>query len=258
LNRRTLALLLVFVTLVGCSSSGRRKKDDPILRLSAAESLTAGRKLLDAKKYSQARPYFQHAFEVEPNSTAGREALLMVADTLYLEGGDANFVQAEAKYRDYQNRFPTSARAPYVQFQIANSLSHRIARPDRDQAANRKAVAAYEDLLRLYPTSEYVKPAREGLEKVRSSLAEHEFLVGRFYYRFGLPAAAAARLEGVLDQYPQYDGRDKALYVLGMVYLDLARPDDSKATFARLRNDFPSSPWAAKAPVAVAAAAAAK
>ncbi len=249
MNRRTIALLLAVAALVACRSG--RHKDDPILRLSAAESLTEGRRLLDGKKYSQARPYFQHAFEVEPNSAAGREALLMVADTLYLEGGDANFVQAEAKYRDYQNRFPTSVRAPYVQFQIANSLSQRIARPDRDQAANRKAVSAYEDLLRLYPTSEYVAPARQGLEKVRASLAEHEFLVGRFYYRFGLPAAAAARLEGVIDQYPQYPERDKALYVLGMVYLELARPDDSQATFARLRNDFPASKWAAMAPVAV-------
>lgn len=246
MNRRCLALLLAFVALAGCRSG--RKHEDPILRLSAAESLTEGKRLLDGKKYGQSRPYFQHAFEVEPNSAAGREALLLVADTLYFESGEANLVQAEAKYRDYQNRFPTSARAAYVQFQIANALSRRIERPDRDQQSSRKAVAAYEDLLRLYPTSEYVAPAREGLEKVRASLAEHEFLVGRFYYRFGLPAAAVMRLEGLLDKYPQYPGRDKTLFVLAQVYLDVDRKDDAQAAFSRLAKEFPQSPWVAKIP----------
>ena len=246
MNRRCFALLFAFVALAGCRSG--RKHEDPILRLSAAESLTEGKRLLDGKKYGQARPFFQHAFEVEPNSAAGREALLLVADTLYFESGEANLVQAEAKYRDYQNRFPTSSRAAYVQFQIANALSRRIERPDRDQQSSRKAVSAYEDLLRLYPTSEYVAPAREGLEKVRSSLAEHEFQVGRFYYRFGLPAAAVMRLEGLLDKYPQYPGRDKTLYVLAQVYLDVDRKDDAQAAFSRLAKEFPSSPWVAKIP----------
>ena len=81
----------------------------------------------------RARPYFTHAFEVEPNSAIGREALLLAADTYYLSGGSANFVQAEAKYRDFLNRFPTSDQAAYVQFQIANSLAKRMEKPDRDQ-----------------------------------------------------------------------------------------------------------------------------
>lgn len=246
MNRRTVALVLALVALAGCRSGGKR--EDPILRLSAAESLTEGKRLFENKKYGQARPYFQHAFEVEPNSAAGREALLLVADTLYLEGDDASLVQAEAKYRDYQNRFPTSARAPYVQFQIANALSRRIERPDRDQQSSRKAVSAYEDLLRLYPTSEYAGPAREGLEKVRSSLAEHEYVVGRFYYRFGLPAAAVKRLEALLDDYPGYAGRDKTLYVLALSYLKIDRKDDAQTAFSRLEKEFPTSPWVTKIP----------
>ena len=69
------------------------------------ESLDAGRKLFDAGKFTQARPYFQHAFEVEPNSAVGRESLLLVADSAFQEGGRTELVQAEAKYRDFLNRF---------------------------------------------------------------------------------------------------------------------------------------------------------
>jgi outer membrane protein assembly factor BamD len=251
MTRPTAAALLSTLALAllvpACSG---RAKEDPLLRLSAEESLVEGRKLLEAEKYAKARPYFQHAFEVEPNSRTGREALMLVADTLFLEGGDAQLIQAEAKYRDYQNRFPTSDRAAYAQFQIAESLARRVARPDRDQDTTRKAVAAYEDLIRLFPTSEYVERARESVGSVRESLAEHEFQVAAFYLRFGLPQATAARLEDLLAGFPDYDARDKALYHLALAYRDLARDEDAEATFARLRAEHPSSEWVGEIPKA--------
>jgi outer membrane protein assembly factor BamD len=249
MKRALLALLgtLLLAGAVGCRSS---IDDDPILKLSAAESLAEGKRLIEAKKYARARPYLTHAFEIEPNSPSGREALLLVADALFLEGGETNWIQSEAKYRDFQNRFPTSDRAAYVQFQIASTLAKRVERPDRDQNATLKAVTAYEDLLRLYPTSEYVDEARSGLELVRSQLAEHEFVVGRFYLRYGLANASAKRLEGLLDRFPAYAERDKALFHLALAYRKLERADDAQATFAKLREEFPGSRWIAKIPKA--------
>ena len=114
---------LVLVSAVSCKSTETK---DPLLNLAASESLVQGKALFEKKKYAQARKYFQHAFEAEPNSSAGREGLLLAADTLYLQGSNTNLIQSEAKYRDFQNRFPTSDRAPYVQFQIARSLVGRI------------------------------------------------------------------------------------------------------------------------------------
>lgn len=247
MNRRrmTASLLLLAAIAAGC---GKGIKDDPILRLSATESLAEGKRLFDSAKYRQARPYLQHAFEVEPNSATGREALLLVADTLFNEGGDTAMVQAEAKYRDFQNRFPTSDRAAYVQAQIAASLAARMGRPDRDQDVTRKALAAYEDLLRLYPTSPQAETASARLEEVRASLAEHEMIVGRFYYRFGLPGAAASRLEYLLDNFPAYAERDRALLYLGLSYSKLDKPDEMRQAFARLRQEHPDSPWIAEIP----------
>ena len=237
--------LVLAVLLLACGSRG---KEDPILSLSAAESLAQGKKLMAEERYSAARPYLSHAFEVEPNSAAGREALLLVADALYLEGGETNLIQAEAKYRDFQNRFPTSDRAAYVQFQMANSLAKRIERPDRDQASTEKALTAFEDLLRLYPTSEYAEKAQAEITRVRSNLAEHEFQVGRFYLRYGLPGAAAARLEALLAKYPDYPDRDKALLHLGLAYRAAKKADDAQATFSKLKTEVPGSRWLEKVP----------
>jgi outer membrane protein assembly factor BamD len=241
--KRTFLLLAAAALALAGAGCRSGTPHDPILQLSAEESLTQGKDLLAREKYDRARPYFTHAFEVEPNSAIGREALLLAADTYYLQGGTANYVQAEAKYRDFLNRFPTSDQAAYVQFQIANSLAKRMEKPDRDQNVTRKALEAYEELSRLYPTSEYAAQAQEQMNAVQANLAEHEFQIGRFYLRYGIPLAAAERFEFLLATYPQYKEKDKALYHLGMAYTEGRRPDEAQKAFQRLQTEYPQSPF---------------
>ena len=245
MKRTVLLLLVLTLALAGCKSGGA---DDPLLQLSAEESLATGKELLAQQKYARARPYFTHAFEVEPNSAIGREGLLLAADTYYQEGGTTNYVQAEAKYRDFLNRFPTSEQAAYVQFQIANSLAKRMEKPDRDQTVTRKALDAYRELARLYPTSEYAAQVQEQIALVLNNLAEHEFAIGRFYLRYGIGVGAAQRFETLLNDYPQYPNRDKVIYHLGLAYEKMGKAEDAQKTFERLKTEFPESPFLAEIP----------
>jgi outer membrane protein assembly factor BamD len=247
--RRTLLLLATLLVLQGALAGCRSgRAEDPLLQLAAEESLVQGKALLAQGKYARARPYFTHAFEVEPNSAIGREGLLLAADTYYQEGGTTNYVQSEAKYRDFLNRFPTSEQAPYVQFQIANSLAKRMEKPDRDQTVTRKALEAYRELMRIYPTSEYAAQAQEQIALVENNLAEHEFAIGRFYLRYGIGAGAVQRFEVLLNDYPQYPNRDKVIYHLGLAYEKMGKTEDAAKTFDRLKNEFPQSPFLAEIP----------
>ncbi len=239
------ALSVLLLPLAGCKSGAAA---NPILHLSAQEALDQGKKLLADKKYSRARDYLQHAFEVEPNSLAGREGLLLVADSYYLDGGRTNLIQAEAKYRDYLNRFPTSDRAAYVQFQIGNSLAQRMNPPDRDLSVSKDALKAYQDLLRLYPTSEYAAQSREKIDLVSENLADHEYIVGNFYLTYRLPHAAAKRFSYLLENYPGYSERDKVLYRLGIAQLRGHENADAKKTFEKLAREFPDSRYAHEIP----------
>ena len=246
-HRVLAACLLLALPLVaaGCKSGDAV---DPILRLSSGESLEQGKVLLADGKYARARDYLTHAFEVSPNSAEGREALLLVADSFYLDGGRSNYIQAEAKYRDFLNRFPTSDRAAYVQFQVANSLAQRMGRPDRDLSATEEALTAYEDLMRLYPTSEYAAQAREKIRVVRENLAAHEMMVGQFYLDYRLPGAAVERFEYLLENYPAYSEKDKALFKLGVARLEARRGAAAREAFDRLGREFPDSPWVSQIP----------
>lgn len=244
-----LALVVFLVTsLAACKSAARRQREDPLMQLSAAESLVEGKRLMDLAKFAQARKYLTHAFEVEPNSTSGRESLLLVADSLYKQGGSANLVQAEAKYRDFLNRFPTSDRAAYVQMQIGNALAARVERPDRDQSVTRAALAAFEDFLRLYPTSEHVAEARQRMAEVRAKLGEHEFEVARFYYRYGIPIATTSRLNYLLATYPEYTEKDKVYFYLGLALKRMGKAEEAAQWFDKLRQDFPQSSYVGDIP----------
>ncbi len=220
-------------------------REDPLLRLSADEALAEGKALMEREKWRSAREHLDHAFSIAPNSAQGREALLLSADTLFFEGGNS-FIKSEAKYRDFLNRFPTSNRADYVQFQIANSLFERMEKPDRDQTVTREAEDAFRDLIALYPTSEYVERAREAVVLVEGNLAEHEYLVGYFYLRFRLPAAAADRFEGLLESFPAYSEVDKILYHLGIAYRRTDQEEKAQEVFARLTSEYGDSEWASQ------------
>lgn len=231
--------LVVLVVASGCKSGVHQ---DPIMVLSSAESLAKGKELMEAEKYRQARDYLVHAFEVEPNSVGGREALLLAADAYYLAGSMDNYVRAESRYRDFQTRFPTSDKAAYVQYQIAMSLIQRIKKPDRDQKITRDALAELQNLVQLYPTSEYVESAKEEIRRVRDSLAEHELMVGRFYMRYGNLNGAIKRLEYALKTYPEFDETDRVLFYLGMTHRKAKQDEKAQEVFDRLRSEYPDSP----------------
>lgn len=246
----TVALLLVLTFSVGgCKSSGKSSFDnDPILQLSADESLQRGRELMEAGKYGPASEYLAHAFEVAPNSASGREALLLAADAMYLDGGVANYIKAHAKYTDFQNRFPTSDRSHYVQFQIANCLEKQTRKPDRDQTPTRDALYAYEELVRLYPTSEHVDEGQLKIVELRQDMAEHEFIVGRYNMTRKLWPAAVHRFDGLLEQYPDYLETDKILFYKGSSQRRWKKCDEADQTFAELRSEYPESKYIKQVP----------
>ena len=245
------ACCLVLV-LTACSAG----KEDPILRLSAQESLDQGKVLLGEEKYRAAKEYLVHAFEVEPNSAAGREGLLLAADALFLLGGFDQWVESERRYRDFINRFPTSPRADYAQFRAAQSLSRRMEKPSRDQEVTRKAYSAFEDLIRLYPTSQYIPQAREEMKQVRQLLAEHEWVVAFYYFRASgggkrarrLAGPAIARMEYLLENYPDYEQKDKIYSYLCRAHARLEQPEKAAEACSTLRETFPDSDYLSKLP----------
>lgn len=248
MKRRAVYLVALMVIALGATGCRSGVENDPILVLSSAEALAEGKRLMEEGKYALAQDYLTHAFEVEPNSAGGREALLMVADAHFLRDREDSYIRAEAKYRDFQTRFPTSQKAAYVQYQIADSLMRRLEKPDRDQSSTFAAFNEFQNVIELYPTSEYAAEAREKIGLIRQHLAKHELAIGYFNYRSRNYNGARQRFEYLLENYPEFENADRVLFLLGMTFRKIEQTEDSEAAFARLRSEYPDSEFIRKIP----------
>ena len=210
------------------------------------ELFEKGKALIEKKKYDQGRKYLTFVFETYPNDPLGRDALLMVADSFFKQGGSSGYTEARFRYRDYLNRYPGASRRDYARYQFALTYDKEMERPDRDQTPTREAIEQYQALIREYPTSGFAGAARERVRVLLDILAEHEFSVGYFYMRKGAATAALARFTDLEQRYPEYGARDKLYFYAARVLEKLGRRQEAERYYARLTTEFPDSEYARK------------
>lgn len=255
---RTGAVLLAVLLAAACSGSKKPDKvTQELLSKSKEELFEKGKGLVERKKYETGRKYLTFVFETYPNDPLGREALMLVADSYFRQGGTSGYTEARFRYRDYLNRYPGADRRDYARYQFALTYDKEIERPDRDQTATKEAINQYRALIREYPTSGFSGAARERLRVLADLLAEHEFAVGFFYMRKGAPAAALSRFTDLEQRFPDYGGRDKLFFYSARVLERLGRSEEAGRYYSRLVSEFPDSEYARKARVEKPAAAAA-
>ena len=242
------AAALALFLLAACS--GTKKPDavpQELLAKSKEELFAKGKALVDKKKYDAGRKYLTFVFETYPNDPLGRDALLLVADSFFKQGGTTGYTEARFRYRDYLNRYPGATRRDYARYQFALTYDKEIERPDRDQTSTREAIEQYRALIREYPTSGFAGAARERVRVLSDLLAEHEFSVGFFYMRKGAPSAALARFADLEQRYPEYGARDKVFFYSARVLEKLGRREEADRYYGRVITEFPDSEFARKA-----------
>jgi outer membrane protein assembly factor BamD len=254
--RRTLALTAIVVIALagaGCRhSSGPRRVvraavDPEFVKLTKEQLFEKGDAFFARKRWQKARSYFSYIYENYPNDPLGRRALLRVADTYYAQGDPVNLIEAQYKYRDFINRYPTSDKGDYAMLQIAMVSYKQMEKPDRDQQKTREAVEKFNDMIRAYPRSSFRPEADAKLREVKDRLAKHEHLIARYYIKRHSYYAALQRLNGIVDQFPNYNERDAVFYDLGTSLNGLGRTNEAKLYFERVISEFPKSDYAGKA-----------
>jgi outer membrane protein assembly factor BamD len=244
----TAALLLMVAT--GCHHSTRtfRPSIDPeLIKMTKEQVFDRGEQFFARKRFPKARTYYSYVYENSPNDPLGRRALLRVADTYYAQADPVNLVEAQYKYRDFINRYPGSDRADYAMLQIANVAYLQMDKPDRDQQKTHEAVEKYQDMLRAYPKSSLRPEAEKRLGEAFDRMARHEHLVAKYYLKRGSFNAAMIRLNGVVEQYPNYRDRDSVFFDLGTALERLGRKPEARLYFERVVSEFPQSQYASKA-----------
>jgi len=243
-----LATVLVVATACHRGPKVYRPVVDPeLLTLEKDQIFQRAEDNFSRKRWQKARTYYSHLYETFPNDPLGRRSLLRIADTFYEQGDPVNLVEAQYKYRDFINRYPTSEQADYAMLRIAMCSFRQMEKPDRDQTKTREAVEKFDDMLRSYPNSNLKAEALTKRQEAFDRLARHEHLVAKFYMKRGSFNSAVQRLNYLIDTYPNYADRAAAFYDLGTSLSQLGRKGEARLYFERVISEFPQSEYAAPA-----------
>ena len=159
-------LMVLTVPLSGCGGGALwdkfMTKEETFVDEPAEKLYNEGLYLMNKKgDRKAANKKFEEVDRQHPYSEWARKSLLMSAYAAY-ENGD--YDESISSANRYVALHPGSPDAAYAQYLIAASNFDQIPDVSRDQARTEKAIAALEEVVRKYPTSEYATSAKKKIE----------------------------------------------------------------------------------------------
>jgi outer membrane protein assembly factor BamD len=183
---------------------------------------------------------FEEVDRQHPYSDWARKSLLMSAYAFYNAGDYDSCIGAATRYVTLH---PGSPDAAYAQYLIAASHYDQIPDVSRDQGRTEKAIAALEEVVRKYPTSEYAVSAKAKLEASRDQLAGKEMDIGRYNLDKRNYIGAINRFKTVVTKYQTTRHVEEALARLTEAYMAIGIVAEAQTAAAVLGHNFPDSRW---------------
>ena len=225
--------VLASALLAGCAGSSGTVREK-----TSQDWYDQGARLAGKQKYDDALDAFKEAAKGYRSADLDADIQVSLADAYF---NKEEYPAAVEAYTEFLRLHPHNARADYVQYRIALSWQKQMCSADRSPEPARKALAAFEALVRGYPRSTLIEQGREGVVAARRRLAEHELYVADFYRRTEKYRAAAGRYEVVLHDYADSGFADQVLYELGRCYLKLREQERAEQFYDQLRREYPQS-----------------
>jgi len=191
--------------------------------------------------------YLRQLIDSFPKSFYAQRAKLLIADTYFKKGDEANMILAAGEYREFIKSYPYSPSAAYCQYQIAMSFFKKIEKVGRDQTKTSQALTEFRKVISEYPASDQAKEAQAKINDCEERLAAQSSGIGIQYARINANRAALSRLSEVMTTYPNYSRMDTVYFYLGQTYYQLKAFDQAVPYFTKLISDYAKSPLVKKA-----------
>jgi outer membrane protein assembly factor BamD len=234
------ALLAAVVLPISACSMFNAKEDDVAPDEPADKLYNDGLSGLNSGDYDAAKKKFSEVDRQHPYTDWGRKAVLMTTYSNYKSG---KYEEAITNGNRYVQLHPTSPDAAYAQYLVGMSYYNQVPDVSRDQERTTRAIAAFDELSRRWPTSEYAEPAKRRASVARDQLAGKEMQVGRFYLARKDWTGAINRFRVVVSQYQQTRHIEEALHRLVEAYLSLGIVGEAQTAAAILGHNYPDSEW---------------
>jgi outer membrane protein assembly factor BamD len=241
--RAALVAILSFGLLASCVHkkyetpiAKNTQQPDKVLFDQAVKDIEHGR-------YEVARISLQTLMNTYESSEYLAKAKLAVADSWFREGGANGLAQAEAEYKDFILFYPQMEESAQAQNRVCQIHYKQMDKTDRDWSQSLRAEDECRQLLVQYPNSKFAPATAQLVRNIQEALADHEFVVGNYYWRRDMNPAAANRLEALVNQWPLYSKAGEALYEAGDSYTKMGPRFRKQAgeMFARIVREYPLS-----------------
>ena len=237
------ALLVAVATLIQACASTPRGLVPPGTSEPDKFLFDKGTEALNAKKWLTAREFFKQVTESYTQSPFRPDAKLGIGDTYLGEGTAEALGLAINEYREFLSFYPTNRRADYAQYKLGMAHFRQMRAPQRDQTETREAITEFERFVERYPNSSLMTEVSGKLREAKDRLSESNYLVGYFYFRQRWYPGAVDRFKSVLEDDPDYTGRDAVYFHLGESLMRTNRGAEALPYFEKLLQEFEQSEY---------------
>jgi outer membrane protein assembly factor BamD len=241
-----ISVLLFSISLSGCSALLNSEKKGSInedfdANPPPADQLYAeGLQQMQRGNYDQAVKKFNEIDEDYPYSTWATHSEVLAGYSQYKSQDYTGAINSLSRYIALH---PTDQEAAYAYYLKALCYYEQIDDVARDQSATFEAIQTLNDVITRYPDSAYARDARIKLRLATNRLAGHEMVIGRYYEKQHLYAAAIGRFQNVVQTYQTTTYTAEALERTTECYLDLGLTDAAQRTASVLAYNYPGSSW---------------
>lgn len=231
--------ILAFFLIPGCSS----KTDAPAER-DAAYYFLEGEEFYEKGLYKDAITSWEKVLNSYYSPELNTLAELKIADAHFY---DEEYIEASVAYEAFLQNHPDHPRVPDVLYQVGLAYTYQMLAPDQDQTSTVHALNAFRTLKERYPDDRRIPEVQIYIDRCRNMLASRDLNVAHYYLRTGYYTASINRIEGLLEEYPNFYERDKAYYYLGQAYAMIGDNEKSRMAFDVLFDDHLDSEYVSDA-----------
>jgi len=197
-----LGLLLVF----SCAKVTEEKRAQL-----AVESYTEGMRAFANRDYKKATEKLKESLKYIENLTPSqiKEIKMVLGESYYLS---KNYINAIVYLEDFLFNYSEARESEKVYYLLIDSYMKVAPDAYRDQSYTYIAIEKAKDFLNKYPESPYKDKVLEIIEKAEKKLADHEYLIGKFYEDYGFYYSASLRYRDLLINYPEQISQADVLY----------------------------------------------
>ena len=214
--------------MVACSTprpSGKTEAE--VLFKEANELINDSRYLLATEKLNQIRSKY-------PYSYYATHAELLQADILFKQ---ENYTEAAAAYILFKDFHPKHKKLNHVIWSIAESYYKQLPETyDRDLSPGFEAIKYYEEVMRVFPGSDFAKKAQDKIKFINEQFRLKEQYIADFYFKTEVYDAARYRYLDIINNFKDDSLRNHSMLRILESSYNLKEKDSCQKYYTQFKS----------------------